>query len=1095
MRLWKAPAPSMLVTADAGSMHPTQCDSIQRLAHLPQFFEWAQDQQGGSKPPAPRRLPNAAAARLAAALAACKSASEEEASAPAPAPAIDRISEQPRQVAVQRIMEVSIAQWRDALDERNLQIGDGSINTVLYTKLTEVFAAMVDAATLAGNWIVVDRTDGSGSATAELLLELALARGGTKPTILVIDSLERLGKARSSSRSHVLLQQLSALYSAGEDYMTQDPNGTELDYAFDFLYAHDEYVKQSTEFQETPDEKLPFEVIAEHKAKSLGGRCDPNRKWRYFYIDAIFRSGTHIVLKSKDQDEFSVEDLGAQQGFLYAHGDSRTYKRLRANIQQGKPTVMLHNSGGVVTAFSWLQRVMAYMRPPPETSELQGPLRYLIANLSAANWTEEFGVPEIIMMRSLADRAPMLFRKNVVSVDVLKETEEQVLEVITGCFAQAGGVPELGLGNAEVNVIFNTWRMHLDLCENATYHHRWSVVMQWILWLLSIAATLVAVLNASFGSGIIAMHFGLVPFPERRELAHADDETEGGGVMQCAARLLQDGYQVIAPSALEVGRRSLVTADDVTLLQVYLTYAITILPITLALGVTINSRMAWRDKWSVCIMAADTLASEIYKFRAITCEYDQSKPAGKDEDGNDLPPLSQKEKSRRARQLFVSRVQAFHQACITELSQTSTLTPSRLVRGKKVAPKGRFVARANMEEKPTLAQWFKLKVHLEEHFHRTSWAFPQGVSFLTWLSALRPYLSQKTMREEMRVAITSLIEQDKLQLRGEEPLNEAESKLIRRALAAQLGLPPSLFDGVKDDIRVLQRQVVVTLAEEEAKKAMDAVATSVTETGAGVLGGAMSNMMPVVPHGILGGGARVGTSRSATSDAEEIVDENGNGLIDRDELAKHATKMREMLMELQGLGKPKEDEGKALMKIRKQQKKYIQAQKPGRTIEDDYLAGPLSIDTYVCYRLRPVKAKLQRHVDKLSFRLSLMEILGFFVQAAGSVFALFHFSEWVAVTVAIAAVVQSFVEFMQLKNQVTSINLAVRDLQALTVFWDSLSIVRRRTPAVKMQIVKTTEAALLMVVDAHTTASSNTITSVAKKLAADTAEEEANEQS
>ena len=71
----------------------------------------------------------------------------------------------------------------------------------------------------------------------------------------------------------------------------------------------------------------------------------------------------------------------------------------------------------------------------------------------------------------------------------------------------------------------------------------------------------------------------------------------------------------------------------------------------------------------------------------------------------------------------------------------------------------------------------------------------------------------------------------------------------------------------------------------------------------------------------------------------------------------------------------------------------------------------------------------------------------------------------------------------------------VRDLQGLTVFWDSLSIVRRRTPAVKMQIVKTTEAALLMVVDAHTTASSNTITSVAKKLAADTAEEEANEES
>ena len=41
-------------------------------------------------------------------------------------------------------------------------------------------------------------------------------------------------------------------------------------------------------------------------------------------------------------------------------------------------------------------------------------------------------------------------------------------------------------------------------------------------------------------------------------------------------------------------------------------------------------------------------------------QLDQNKPPGKVlEDGNDLPPLSQKEKSRRGRMLFVERVQAF----------------------------------------------------------------------------------------------------------------------------------------------------------------------------------------------------------------------------------------------------------------------------------------------------------------------------------------------------------------------------------------------------------------------------------------------------
>lgn len=160
--------------------------------------------------------------------------------------------------------------------------------------------------------------------------------------------------------------------------------------------------------------------------------------------------------------------------------------------------------------------------------------------------------------------------------------------------------------------------------------------------------------------------------------------------------------------------------------------------VVLALGVTINSRMAWRDKWSVCTMAADQLGAEIYKFRLQTCEYDQSKPPGKDEDGNDLPPLSAKEKARRARMMFVDRVQHFQSAAVTELSQTSSLKLAKLLRKKKVLAKDMLTARAVQEEKPTLAQWFKLKMHIEHHFFRTPWAFPQGTSFLVWMSALRP---------------------------------------------------------------------------------------------------------------------------------------------------------------------------------------------------------------------------------------------------------------------------------------------------------------------------------------------------------------------
>ena len=201
--------------------------------------------------------------------------------------------------------------------------------------------------------------------------------------------------------------------------------------------------------------------------------------------------------------------------------------------------------------------------------------------------------------------------------------------------------------------------------------------------------------------------------------------------------------------------------------------------------------------------------------------------------------------------------------------------------------------------------------------------------------------------------------------------------------------------------------------------------------------------------------------------------------------------------------------------------------------QDDYLCGPLTVDTYMCYRVRPTITRLQYKVARLVWRLSAIEISGFFVQASGSIFAIFYYNEWVALTVAVAAVLQGFIEcahersdigphassravlstpeprrlsnasrigswydgivhrFMALRNQVTAGNLALRDLQALTVQWDSLSIVRRRTPAIKMQIVSATEEAILMFVQERTTAASNTITSVGKQMEAAAAAEAA----
>ena len=49
-RQWKAAAPNLCISADGGSMHPRQCDSIDRMAHLPQFHDWVAERLFKGKP-------------------------------------------------------------------------------------------------------------------------------------------------------------------------------------------------------------------------------------------------------------------------------------------------------------------------------------------------------------------------------------------------------------------------------------------------------------------------------------------------------------------------------------------------------------------------------------------------------------------------------------------------------------------------------------------------------------------------------------------------------------------------------------------------------------------------------------------------------------------------------------------------------------------------------------------------------------------------------------------------------------------------------------------------------------------------------------
>lgn len=77
----------------------------------------------------------------------------------------------------------------------------------------------------------------------------------------------------------------------------------------------------------------------------------------------------------------------------------------------------------------------------------------------------------------------------------MNDSAEDVLETLTSCFASGvGGVPELGLGGAQTNVVYVAWKRHLALFWNANRFRRWSNGITYTLYALQILTTTASVM-------------------------------------------------------------------------------------------------------------------------------------------------------------------------------------------------------------------------------------------------------------------------------------------------------------------------------------------------------------------------------------------------------------------------------------------------------------------------------------------------------------------------------------------------------------------------------------------------------------------------
>merc|ERR1740138_1133756 len=97
----------------------------------------------------------------------------------------------------------------------------GVINDVLFLKMKTVFASVIDKADIANDYIVIDRTS-SKSPAAEYLIEMAMEQTQMRPTIVIVDSKDRLENFTKAGckEAQSCLDQMEKVREAGKIFGT-----------------------------------------------------------------------------------------------------------------------------------------------------------------------------------------------------------------------------------------------------------------------------------------------------------------------------------------------------------------------------------------------------------------------------------------------------------------------------------------------------------------------------------------------------------------------------------------------------------------------------------------------------------------------------------------------------------------------------------------------------------------------------------------------------------------------------------------------------------------------------------------------------------
>jgi hypothetical protein len=526
-------------------------------------------------------------------------------------------------------------------DEQKQRLVKNEIDQYLQVSLgQEIVTAITDATFKTNNWIVIDRSNSKNSSpSAELILETSLGMSTNKPKVLVFDSISRYNHFKPSRIVNMQLLLLGDVLSrsGGVDdnpevceieslYRAADFDRWEPYHARDPLMLSDPEIEDPQLLAEgdrrlprPPEEEMIMVDEIGRKRQTSDGRplITPETKWLFHYRQYLFNGGSHYVIYENAEDSsFPLKSNGMAwpEGSIFAHGGNLSYERIKRSLSTGTPTVMLYNTGGVAQTFGSLHNwcVSQNLRLVDECARTgTDTTRAILARtdmVSSEPWTKKFGVSGVAEMQRLVKRAPEVMRKSVVVVDVLKETPEQVVEKVTGAFATGGkGLPELGLGSAEEDIVLDAWKAHMILTSNAKRFRRWGDFFYYFSLFLTFISSILAVL------------------------------------------ITKEDYLGAMTNELNFDM------DDVC------KRLLLIIPIVSSIVASVINNKRMLQKWAALKTAASQITAEIYKFRNRVLEYDAfhsqndvDQDDGKEDNG---PQGGQPTEGFNPRQVFVQRFQ------------------------------------------------------------------------------------------------------------------------------------------------------------------------------------------------------------------------------------------------------------------------------------------------------------------------------------------------------------------------------------------------------------------------------------------------------